>query len=636
MKKRILSLFIAIIMILCFTSCVNSKKNDISSEEASESVSATSESTEIIQCTAHTDRDNDGSCDSCCDSVTIMIDFFAVNDLHGKFTANENQPGVDGMTYYLKNAVRQNKNTIIFSSGDMWQGSAEAGLTHGKIVTEWMNSLDFAFMTLGNHEFDWGDEYIKENTAVAEFPFLAINIYSAETNQLAEFCSPSVIVDLGDVQVGFIGAIGDCYSSISSERSNGYYFKVGDELTSLVKSCSEDLRSQGADIIVYSIHDGGYGSTSVSSISDGELSEYYDIALSKGYVDIVFEGHSHQAYINRDNSEVYHLQGSGDNMGISNAEMLYNTANGRKSVVSAEIIGKSVYADYKDGIVDELIKKYDSQIKDIYNTIGINDITRNSTELRNTLARLYYEAGEKLWGSKYDIVLGGGYLSCRSPSRLSSGKVGYGMLYNLFPFDNRLALCSCKGEDLLNNYINSDSYFNYFSDYGNSIKNKIDKQATYYIITDSYNYTYARNKLTVVEYYQDGIYARDLMAEYIRKGNMTSGEVYDLPEGDSCLTAEQVIRAGKKLPPNGETPSKYYYTGVVTKIENRIYGNMYIRDESGSEIYVYGLYGKNGVRFDSMKNRPKVGDEITVYGKIKRFTLLGGEQIEFYNAVMEE
>ena len=147
------------------------------------------------------------------ESKMVTFDIYAINVLHGKFADSSTQPGVDELTTYLKNARETDDNVILLSSGDMWQGSSESNLTRGRIITEWMNELDFVSMTLGNHEFDWGEETIRENAALAEFPFLALNVFSRDTGKLADYCTPSVLLECGGVQVGVIGAVGDCYSS---------------------------------------------------------------------------------------------------------------------------------------------------------------------------------------------------------------------------------------------------------------------------------------------------------------------------------------------------------------------------------------------------------------------------------------
>ena len=213
----------------------------------------------------HKDKNDDGFCDSCNRLVLVYFDLYALNDLHGKFSDTDSQPGVDELTTYFEQARDKNPNTVLLASGDMWQGSPESNLTSGNMMTEWMNRVGFASMTLGNHEFDWGEEAIIENEELAEFPFLAINIYDRETNKQVEYCESSVVVELNGVTVGIIGAIGDCYSSISPDKVEDVYFKTGDELTALVKAESERLRAEeGVEFIVYSLHDGSFDSHMVS------------------------------------------------------------------------------------------------------------------------------------------------------------------------------------------------------------------------------------------------------------------------------------------------------------------------------------------------------------------------------------
>ena len=473
---------------------------------------------------AHTDEDNDGSCDDCGISVIITFDFYALNDLHGKFDDTDSQGGVDELSTYLANAYNTDDNVILLSSGDMWQGSFESNSTKGLIITDWMNELDFVSMTLGNHEYDWGEEHIKANVALAEFPFLAINIYERDTNERVDYVQSSVLVERGGMKIGIIGAIGDCYSSISGDKVEEVYFKTGAALTELVKAESEKLRAEGADYIVYSIH-GGFGSnSSASMVQTSSLRGYYDASLSKdGYVDLVFEGHTHKSYAFEDEYGVPHLQNGGDNSGVSHVEVRLNFANGYDRVSVSEIIKPSRYANLEDHpIVDELLQKYADQVDAGKLVLGQNSRLRNSTEIKNLVADLYYEAGIERWGDKYDIALGGGFISVRSPYDLAAGEVKYSDLNSLLPFDNQLVLCSIKGRDLKNKFFetNNSNYYIAYGDYGASIRNNIDYNATYYIITDTYCSSYAYNNLTVVEYYDAGVYARDLIADYIRAGGL--------------------------------------------------------------------------------------------------------------------
>lgn len=481
--------------------------------------------TDFIECQTHTDQDDDGLCDVCHYSILVTFDFYCINDLHGKIADADTHPGVDELTTFLEKAREHNENTIVLSAGDMWQGSAESNMTRGALTTEWMNDVGFAAMTLGNHEFDWGEDPIVANSQIADFPFLAINIYDRQTDAQVAYCESSLLVDQGDVQIGIIGAMGDCYSSISASQVKDVYFITGSDLTALVKAESEKLRTQGADFIVYVIHDGYGDSASASAvpISGGKLRDYYDTSLSRGYVDLVFEGHTHQRYILEDEHGVYHLQNKGDNKGISHVTVRINPVTGTSVCTGTKLLATGVYANMEDDpIVEELLEKYASQLSSAGEILGYNSRLRYKNDLRQLTADMYYRLGMETWGKDYDIVLGGGFMSVRSPGSLPEGEVTYAMLQGLLPFDNRLALCTVSGRDLADKFFftTNDSYFISFGEYGRKVRQNIDPDATYYIILDSFSYDYAPNNVTVVEEYQDGVYARDLIAQYIRDGGM--------------------------------------------------------------------------------------------------------------------
>ena len=457
---------------------------------------------------------------------TVTVDVYCINDLHGKVADGDNHPGVDEMSTFFRNAMESQDHVILLSAGDMWQGSAESNMTQGRLTTEWMNELGFAAMAMGNHEYDWGEDPIETNAELAEFPFLAINIFDVETGERVDYCEASTMVDLGLVQIGIIGAIGDCYSSIAVDKVEDVYFMTGDDLTNLVMEESLQLREAGADFIIYLLHDGYGDSKSASStpISSGEIASYYDTDLSNGYVDLVFEGHTHQRYLLEDKYGVYHLQNKGDNKGITHVTFEIDLATGESDVTATRLVAGGDYALLEDDpIVAELLDKYNEEIAPALRVVGTNATDRKRNEMRQLVADLYYDAAMERWGEEYDIVLGGGFISIRDPGHLAPGDVTYALLQTLFPFDNELVLCSIQGDDLLQRFFESDNsnYFICYGDYGAQVRQNIDPNATYYIVTDTYSSLYAPNHLTEVERYGENIFARDLLADYIEQGGLS-------------------------------------------------------------------------------------------------------------------
>lgn len=502
--RNITAFLMALMLVLCMFSGCQNTSNQLSGDDHT-----------------HIDADDNGVCDGCKTSVLVNFDIYAINDLHGKFADSDNQPGVDELSTYLRAAQFSNENTILISSGDMWQGSSESNLTKGNIMTDWMNDMGFAAMTLGNHEFDWGEDYIRANKEIAKFPFLAINIFCKDTGERAEYCQPSIMLDQNGVQIGIIGAIGDCYSSIASDWTKDIYFKVGSELTALVEAEAQKLRQAGADFIIYSLHDGYGGNDYNENAGDSVFSGYYSTVLSDGTVDLVFEGHTHKYYVKQDKHDVYHLQGGGDNQGISYVDVDINSVTGSFAVNIAKFVGIEQYTSYSDDpIVNQLLQKYDEQVSIGKQVLGYNSKNISKDQIRMLCADLYYEYGMELWGDEYDIVLGGGFFSVRSPGYLQQGDVTYAQLQMLLPFDNHLVLCSIQGKDLRDKFFYSDNtnYFISYGEYGAQVKENIDPDATYYVVVDSYSSTYGPNKLTEIERDSENIFARDLLAQYIQNG----------------------------------------------------------------------------------------------------------------------
>ena len=464
----------------------------------------------------HTDVNSDGKCDKCGVSVKVELSFYAVNDLHGKFMDTDTQPGVDEFTTYMKNLYADDeREEILLSSGDMWQGTVESSTNKGRLLTDWMNELGFVSMTLGNHEYDWGSAVLKPNSVQAKFPFLAINV--TYNGKATDYCQASTTVERDGVKVGIIGAIGDCLSSISGDFTPGLDFATGSKLTALVKAESKRLREdENCDFIVYSIHDGGTGfSTSgINSVTNKDM-VYYDTALSNGYVDLVFEAHTHQRYILKDEYGVYHMQGGSENSYVSCAEVSLNKITG-ECKVNPKLISKNIYASSSiegDPVVEEIFNKYFPDSNPYTTVIGTNATRKQSEDILSQLAKLYFQKGVNEWGSQYDIVLGGGYLNTRNPYRIDAGNVTYADIFSVLPFDNEIVLGKVSGTDL-KRLLGRSNYTLH-----TTVKSaEITDGKDYYIVVDSYTSTYKSNNITEVKRLGSGTYPRDLLAEYIKAG----------------------------------------------------------------------------------------------------------------------
>lgn len=586
----------------------------------------------------HQDINNDGYCDACNKYYLVELSFYAINDLHGKFMDTVDQPGVDELTTYFNDLYEDNSRyEILLSTGDMWQGTVESSSNKGQLMTTWMNKLNFISMTLGNHEFDWGTSVIDNNEKLANFPFLAINV--KYNNYETDFCQNSTVIEIGGIKIGVIGAIGNCLSSISGEFSGGLSFATGDELTNLVKAESIRLRKEeDCKLIVYTLHDGyNSSSSSIMNLSSNEFDDgkgriYYDTELSNGYIDFVFEGHTHQNYIIKDEYGVYHLQGGGENQYISCINVSYNIFTDKYDIqpekITKEVYGNDQIKDHE--VVVEIFNSYFPDDNPYTTIIGKNNEIKYSNDICQKISELYLEIGKTTWANEYDIVLGGGFLNTRSPYMLPSGDVTYAQLFSLLPFDNAIVLGKISGEKLKSQFINttnSSYYYTYNPDFSKTINNN----QYYYIVVDTYTSNYRYNGITEIERLDNTTFARDLLGEFIKNDGWNSLNKNYL----SIIEAQSI---GNNLASNEETKEQYYITGIVDSIENHIYGNLYIKDEFGNKLYIYRTFDASGsILFESLSKKPKVGDSITIKGIIKKYVdYKGNIIIEMINAKLIE
>ena len=457
------------------------------------------------------------------DNKNFDIQVFATNDIHGQVKETEDYPGLSKLTSRMKSvAATKDQYNIFIDQGDIYQGTAEAGLSNGFNIDDFLIQNGYESLTLGNHEYDWGEQKLINHDEYLDIPLLANNIRYRSTGESPEYCKPYKLVSRNGVKIGIIGSIGNVYSSISSSKVDNIYFLYGDKLTEQIKKDSQTLKDLGADFIILSLHDGDYKKNNgVSYLS------YYDVnELSGTYVDLVLEGHSHQKYSFYDSKGVWHLQnrGNGDSFTVATINCEYDSLSNdyyvSMSTMSNAVSSYSAFSE-EDEVMNEIDSWYE---KNKYGSIQSETIGRNvpymsSSKVKSKLSELYYQKGIEIIGENntYSPVLGGGFISTRTPYDLSGGEVKYGDVYALLPFENDIVLCSIKGNDLINKFINSSNN-NYYV-YSKIDASEVDENKTYYIITDSYSSDYKSNNLTVVKNltleYEVG-YARDLFAQYLR------------------------------------------------------------------------------------------------------------------------
>ena len=467
------------------------------------------------------------------DELTINILEF--NDLHGHVEQENGMYGLSNAAY-LVNEIRNEDdldNTILVANGDMFQETAIARLSYGRVVIDCMNEMGFDMMNLGNHEFDWTLDKCLEfwdndpSNGEANFPLLNANVFDNNNNLIVNEnrnILESTIVEREGIKVGIIGFIGDVKSSILAPMVADYEFKASDrEIQEIALNEGKKLKDDGADIIIASIHDAD--SDSVYSYKVNEILsklKYNDEYL----IDTVINGHTHT-----EQKGLFKREGGAPMPAIQSRLFYSNTGNldsfGRvdikidkktKKVIDAEVNHVSVKTagiNYDDG-VQEVVDKYYNENKDILDEVYCNNIKpfKRQKQAGSWVCNL----GMRASNANACIINTGGLRG-----EVPSGMIGFKEIYNYNPFDNRLIKMEIKGYDLKRFIDKNGSHYFYTTDTG-----YIDQSKTYTLaIIDYVFYSKYFNSYRPKVYEETDIVLRDLMIKELRYYKNTGFNIYE-------------------------------------------------------------------------------------------------------------
>ena len=96
---------------------------------------------------------------------------------------------------------------FLADAGDHIQGTAYGGMDDGATIIKLMNAARYDLATLGNHEFDYGQEVLAQRINDANFQFLCANIHVDENIAQISQPKPYIIIKVNGIKIGILGLI---------------------------------------------------------------------------------------------------------------------------------------------------------------------------------------------------------------------------------------------------------------------------------------------------------------------------------------------------------------------------------------------------------------------------------------------
>lgn len=221
-------------------------------------------------------------------TITIL----STSDLHGHlenwdfFGNEESDQGLAMVSTLVKQERSADPNLLLLDAGDTIQGTPliyyyntqKSDETNPMAVV--MNEMQYDAMTIGNHEYNYGQAVLDKFIDEAQFPVLSANVRNTDGS---DKYLPYVIKDVNGVKVGILGltTVGIPVWE-KSENIEGLRF---DDAVETAKMYIPQMKAEGATVIVALSHSGTHVEPA-DTRAEGAWMTDYTTWVDKGYADV--------------------------------------------------------------------------------------------------------------------------------------------------------------------------------------------------------------------------------------------------------------------------------------------------------------------------------------------------------------
>ncbi len=406
----------------------------------------------------------------------VRVSIISTNDFHGRIDGGSDSDlgyrahGGFGWILGYFNAVRQDNpdGVILVDGGDLWQGTLLSNMTKGQAVIDLYNTAGYDAVALGNHEFDFGNgggessdlrHVLKERLKEAHFPMLAANVITIEDRKPLELPNfkPYTIIERKGVKVGIIGlATPNTRQTTLTKNIKDLDFT---EPAAAVMRYSAILRQKGAQAVVVLTHLGATWDKEKQEWS-GELVDLIKEVGSE--IDLAVGAHTHTIISERING-VPMMSAGFYGRSFTRADLLIDSRKkGRDALLGVELEGATFFfrkstseapPTYhgrpvkRDSSFDakyaEYYKKVAAIVDEVYGEVPV-EISREG-DYDTPMGRLVADALLAA-APKADLAM-----TNRGGVRtgLNAGKITYGDIFKVIPFDNELMVVNLSGQQII-------------------------------------------------------------------------------------------------------------------------------------------------------------------------------------------
>lgn len=372
------------------------------------------------------------------DNTNYDLTFVHLNDIHGRVNGENNTISFPKLFTFLESLRNDKKNGKVFliDSGDTLHGTPFANFSKGKSIVTLFNALKFDYVTIGNHDFNYGFNHLKSLINLQTYKTLALNLIDKNNNTTI---LPYDIVTFNEFNICFFGLLTpETYYKTNSKNITNLEFTNPEES---VKNLLNNLKNKNIDLFVGITHLGCDKSTENTNQS-------FNLANKFPQIDLIFDGHSHTEI--KEKCIVNNTLISQSGNYNKNIAVIQLKLNDKKSEWKYKLMNSSDFDSYENNLC---IENMITNIQNTQNSTGKTTIAyskfplignRESVRCQETnLTQLITDA--ILWKTNSDaVIINGGSIR----ESISQGDITIEDIFKSIPFNNHIITKKIKGSNL--------------------------------------------------------------------------------------------------------------------------------------------------------------------------------------------
>lgn len=438
--------------------------------------------------------------------IKKTIKIFHTNDEHGRLVFDNGKFSKYSGLARLGKYFSKVEHDLLLSSGDLIQGLPLSDSDKGETITKVAKYIGYDMVAVGNHEFDFGLEWIKkldsdsqktENSSKS-MPFLSANVYYKDLSKSTEakpenydqskvgkrVFKPYIVKKLENGLNVAIFGLTTPDTVYTSNPKNSKLVEFRDIIQSS-KDVISEIKKENPDVnfIIASVHLG-------TNRSDYELSSD-NLSKNVDEIDLIFDGHSHtfvKIGIPKD-GKVLTTQTQAYTKYLGDLDVVYNTKTKKIEQYHQELRNIDqidlMTSDNSDNWISDLEKKFNVENDVVIFNLPI-DLKRNRFQatslgviISNSIARNFIQ--NEPWKNKNEKVGSldntiGLYNSGGIRADLAAGEIKRKNMLETSPFGDRLSAVKVSGKTLLEVFKHSASKIKSggFGQFSSNVEYKID------------------------------------------------------------------------------------------------------------------------------------------------------------------